>query len=73
MKSDREIHIARELIHRHGLRAAAVAREHAQQSTAQNDCEAAVNWAGIARTVEQLRAEGRSQPSAYSLQPSESL
>ena len=60
MKSDREVTIARDLIQRYGMRASAVAREHAQQSTAQSDCEAATNWAGVARTVDQLRAEARS-------------
>jgi hypothetical protein len=59
MQSDREVTLARDLIQRHGMRAAAVAREHAQQSNAQNDCEAATNWAGVVRAVEQLRAEGR--------------
>jgi hypothetical protein len=59
MQSDREVTIARDLIQRHGLQAAAVAREHAQQSIAQGDHEAATNWAGVARTVEQLRTEGR--------------
>ncbi len=59
MQSDREVTIARELIQRHGIQATAVAREHAQQSTAQGDHEAATGWAGIARTVEQLRTECR--------------
>jgi hypothetical protein len=59
MHSDREVTIARDLIQRYGLRAIAVAREHGQQSHAQGDHEAATNWSGIARTVEQLRTEGR--------------
>jgi hypothetical protein len=59
MKSDREVSLARALIHRHGIRAAAVAREHAAQSNAQNDCEAATNWHATARMVDQLRTEHR--------------
>lgn len=59
MNSDREVTLARALIHRHGIRASAVAREHAAQSIAQNDCEAAANWRATARMVDQLRAEQR--------------
>ena len=60
MKSDREMTTARALIQRHGMQASAVAQEHAQQSVAQSDMEAAANWRGVARAVDQLRAEGRS-------------
>jgi hypothetical protein len=59
MKADRELTVARALIQRHGLQAAAVAREHAQQSMAQGDTEAATNWRGVVRAVDQLRAEAR--------------
>jgi hypothetical protein len=59
MSSEREATLARALIHRHGIRAAAVAREHAAQCDAQNDCEAASHWRATARMVDQLRAEQR--------------
>jgi hypothetical protein len=59
MKADREITVARALIHRHGLQASAVAQEHAQQSIAQGDTESATDWRGVARAVNQLRAESR--------------
>jgi hypothetical protein len=59
MKADREMTVARALIQRHGLQAAAVAQEHAQQSTATNDGEGATDWRGVVRAVNQLRAESR--------------
>jgi hypothetical protein len=59
MKAETEMSLARALIHRHGIRAAAVASEHVQQSQAQNDREAAQSWAGVARAVNQLRTEQR--------------
>ena len=59
MKADREMTVARALIQRHGLQAAAVAQERAQQSTATQDVEGAADWRGVVRAVNQLRAEGR--------------
>jgi hypothetical protein len=59
MKADREVSVARALIHRHGLQAVAVAQEHAQQSVARGDTESAMDWRGVARAVNQLRAESR--------------
>jgi hypothetical protein len=59
MKPDSEIELARALIHRHGIRAVAVAKEHAAQSVAQNDRQGAAQWAGVARAVEELRSEAR--------------
>ncbi|MEJ0049109.1 MAG: hypothetical protein WDN04_25590 [Rhodospirillales bacterium] len=59
MKAETEATLARALIHRHGMQAAAVAREHVEQSQAQGDREAAVGWAGVARVVNELRAEQR--------------
>jgi hypothetical protein len=59
MKPETEISLARALIHRHGVQAAAVAQEHVQQSQAQNDQEGAVGWAGVARAINQLRQESR--------------
>ena len=59
MKAETEATLARALIHRHGVQAAAVAQEHVLQSQAQGDREAAVGWAGVARVVNQLRMEER--------------
>jgi hypothetical protein len=59
MKADQEVSVARALIQRHGLQAAAVAQEHAQQSVARGDTEGAVGWRGVARAINQLRAESR--------------
>jgi hypothetical protein len=59
MKAETEMTLARALIHRHGMQAAAVAQEHVEQSQAQGDREAAVGWTGVVRAVNQLRAEAR--------------
>jgi hypothetical protein len=59
MKAETEATLARALIHRHGMRAAAVAREHVEQSLAQGDREAASGWAGVERVINELRAEQR--------------
>lgn len=59
MKAETEITVARALIHRHGLRAAAVATEHVAQARAQNDRETAAHWSGVARAVSELQTEAR--------------
>jgi len=59
MKAETEMTVARALIHRHGLRAAAVATEHVAQAQAQNDRETAHHWSGVARAVAELQKEAR--------------
>ncbi len=54
------IELARDLISRHGLQAAAVAHEHANQSKASGDRDAMHRWSAVHRFVNQLRAESRS-------------
>ncbi len=53
------IDLARGLIGRHGLQAAAVASEHANQSQARGDRDGWSRWSAVIRFVNQLRAEGR--------------
>jgi hypothetical protein len=50
---------ARSVILRHGLRAGAVAEEHARESRAQGDIEASMNWTTILRAIHELRREQR--------------
>jgi triphosphoribosyl-dephospho-CoA synthetase len=59
MKAETEITVARALIHRHGLRAAAVAQEHVAEALAQGDREAASRWSNVRRAVSELQAEAR--------------
>lgn len=54
------IELARGLISRHGLQAAAVANEHANQSQARGDRDAWHRWSAVHRYVNQLRTEKRS-------------
>jgi hypothetical protein len=58
-KPEAGLRIARNLITRHGMRAAAVAAEHATQHAAQGNHEAATDWHGIARAITELRAASR--------------
>ncbi len=53
------LRIARNLITRHGMRAAAVAAEHATQHAAQGNQEAATDWHFISRAITGLRASRR--------------
>lgn len=59
MKAETEMTVARALIHRHGLKAVAVAQEHVEQSLAQGDREMASHWSGVVRAVNALRTEAR--------------
>lgn len=49
--------IARMLMRTHGLRALAVAQEHAQQARAKGDSAATDHWNQISRRVEELRGQ----------------
>lgn len=62
MRADKELTTARALIARHGLQAAAVAQERAEQSRARGNREEAADWRGVVRTVMQLRAERHTAP-----------
>jgi hypothetical protein len=59
--------IARMLMRSHGLRALAVAQEHAAQARAQGDTAATEHWIKVSRRVEELRsadAQAASSPAS---------
>jgi hypothetical protein len=59
--------IARMLMRSHGLRALAVAQEHASQARAQGDTAATEHWSKVSRRVQELRgAEAQAASSAPS-------
>lgn len=63
MTDAKTLDIARMLMRTHGLRAHAVAQEHAEQARAQGDSAGAAHWAAVSRRVQELRgANGGTHP-----------
>jgi len=58
-KPEAGLRAAHHLIARHGLRAAAVAAEHAAQYSAQGNLDAAQDWRAISHAVTEIRASSR--------------
>jgi hypothetical protein len=67
MTSDNPILIARGLIERHRLRAAAVAQQHLQTARQAGDPAELQRWSAVALAVEELRrtGRGRAQPTVH--------
>lgn len=55
MSDSKTMDIARMLLRTHGLRAHAVAQEHAEQARAQGDSAGAAHWSAVSRRVQELR------------------
>lgn len=63
MRETKTRDIARMLMRTHGLRAHAVAQEHASQARAKGDATGAEHWAEVSRRVQELRGHnGGVQP-----------
>ena len=58
--------IARMLMRTHGLRALAVAQEHAAQARAKGDTTATEHWSQVSRRVQELRGSAQAASSAAS-------
>lgn len=55
MTDAKTLDLARMLMRTHGLRAHAVAQEHAEQARAQGDSAGTAHWTAVSRRVQELR------------------